>query len=106
LGSPRLGGPKKESQSTRVTILGNEYPIRSDVDDDTMLRIVHYVNQKVQQARETSSSYDRLKIAVLATLNITGELFEYRTKVEALERRLRELEARTDQLTKKIDGAV
>jgi len=71
-----------------------------------MLRIVHYVNQKVQQARETSSSYDRLKIAVLATLNITGELFEYRTKVEALERRLRELEARTDQLTKKIDGAV
>ncbi len=91
---------------TRVLILGDEYPIKGDVDGDTTRKVVDYMNQKVTEVRGMSSSFDKLKIAILSALNITGELFEYRTRAEHAERELTELEQRAVELTDRINGAL
>jgi cell division protein ZapA len=94
------------SQSTRVTILGDEYPVRGDVDDATTRRVVEYVNQKAEEIREKSATFDKLKVAILSALNIAGELFEYRTRNDSVMQQLETLEHRAEKLVARIDGVL
>jgi len=94
------------SQSARVTILGDEYPIRGDVDSATTRRVADYVNAKVAEVRGKSAAADKLKVAVLSALNIAGELFEYRSQTEEAQQHVRELEQRAGRLADRIDEAL
>jgi cell division protein ZapA len=94
------------SQSARVTILGDEYPIRGDVDGETTQRVAEYVNETVAQVRGKSASADKLKLAVLSALNIAGELFEYRSRNETSEQQLRDAERRAGALADRIEEAL
>jgi len=94
------------AQSSRITVLGDEYPVKGDVDAATTQQVADYVNQKAVEVRGKGASLDKLKIAVLSALNIAGELFEYRSKNESNERRLKQLQDRAEQLAAKIDGVL
>lgn len=94
------------THSTRVTILGDEYPVRGDVDGETTRRVVDYVNQKIDEVRGKTTAYDKIKLAILSALNIAGELFEYRSRQESAQQQLDEVEERAQQLVAKIDGAL
>jgi cell division protein ZapA len=101
-----MGGSEMGLQSTRVTILGDEYPVRGDVDNATTRRVVDYVNQKVDEVRGKSATYDKLKVAILSALNIAGELFEYRSRHDSLGQQMKQLEQKAEQLVARIDGAL
>lgn len=101
-----MSGDGEMATQARVTILGDEYPIKGDVDDATTKQVVEYVNDRIDEVKTMSRAPDKVKIAVLSALNIAGELFEYRSQTDDAKQRLEELEDRIERLTKKIDGAL
>jgi cell division protein ZapA len=84
-------------KSVKVTILGDEYSIKSDVDLETTKKVAEYVNSKIEQIQSSISSKEKLKIAVLSAINIAGELFEYKLKCEKCLQKLEDVEGKNDK---------
>ena len=61
-----------------VEILGQRYPIRSNLDEAYVAELASYVDEKMQTAQDRSSAGDSVRVAVLAALNIADELFRSR----------------------------
>ena len=61
-----------------VEILGQRYPIRSDLDERYVTELAAYVDQKIRAAADVTPDGDSIGLAVLAALNIADELFRYR----------------------------
>ncbi|MBN1308571.1 MAG: cell division protein ZapA, partial [Chitinispirillaceae bacterium] len=76
--------------------------IKSDVDTATTKEIARYVNSKMTDLHQRSSSRDHMKIAVLSALNIAGELFEFKEKCNQQSQTIRDLHERIETLTQKI----
>lgn len=66
----------------KINIYGTEYPIKSDADTDAeyIARVAEYVDGKMREIDHTAQSRSALKVAILAALNITDELFQERFK--------------------------
>ena len=64
--------------STRVTICGEDYTIRSDSPPDHTRAVAGYVDAKIKEVLENASVVESHKAAILAALQITDELFESR----------------------------
>ncbi|MBI2408215.1 MAG: cell division protein ZapA [Gemmatimonadetes bacterium] len=62
--------------STRVTICGEDYNIRSDSPPDHTRAVAAYVDGKIREVLENASVVESHKAAILAALQITDELFE------------------------------
>jgi len=71
---------EKHVQGINVQIFGEEYPISSEGDVDEVQRIAAYVDQKMQEIAQKHSEHSvRLstaRVAVLAAMEITVELFQ------------------------------
>ena len=89
--------------SVRINILGDEYSIKGDVDPDTTRKVAEYVDQKLKDLREKSTSSDKYKIAILTSLNIAGELFERMSCVEEQKATIADLEKKFEALTQRIE---
>lgn len=61
-------------RSVAVWIAGHEYRIRSDGDDDALVRIAGYVDRAMQRVRERTGTVDSLDVAVLTCLNLAREI--------------------------------
>lgn len=59
----------------KVNIYGNDYPIKGNTDVEYIRRVAKYVDSKMREINKNASSDSALKIAILAALNITDELF-------------------------------
>lgn len=88
---------EQESGFLKIKIYGTEYPIKSDPETDTeyILKVAEYVDKKMQEVDRSTQAKSALKIAILAALNITDELFQERLKDEGTDKdvgnRIREL---------------
>lgn len=94
------------AESVRVTICGNEYSIKADVDVDTTTEIAEYVDRQMMEFQKNTPLRDKLKIAVLSAMNIAGELHEYKGKCEDAENKLTEYQAKTREMSRKIKGSL
>jgi len=65
-----------------VNILGSEYKIKGFGEPEYILTLANYINNKMQEIQETLNIKDEKKIAILAAINITDELFELRKNVK------------------------
>ena len=65
-------------ESVKVSIFGDEYSIKSDVEVETTKKIAEYIDQKMTELHKGNPSRDKMKIAILSALTIAGELFEYK----------------------------
>jgi len=61
--------------SVKVEIYGSEYRIKGDADPEYIREIAHYVDSKMREVNDDASLGSSLKVAILAALNIAGELF-------------------------------
>ena len=61
-----------------VEIQGHRYPIHSALDQEYVVRLAKYVDEKMRAASEQTPNADVLRLAVLAALNIADELFRSR----------------------------
>ena len=63
-----------DRRAVAVEIAGHEYKIRSDGDEEGLVRIAGYVDQAMQRVRERTGTVDSLDVAVLTCLNLAREI--------------------------------
>lgn len=75
-----------ETQSKVVEIFGMRYPLQVGVDEVEMIEeISKFVDTEMRKYSNLKTTEGVAKIAVLAALNITSELFKERNKNQTLE---------------------
>src|SRR5688500_1533777 len=83
-----------------ITIQGQQYPIRTTLDPEYVVRLSAFVDEKMRAASESTPSGDSLRLAVLAALNIADELFRCR---DATDQRNGQLAERAEELERMLD---
>lgn len=66
---------RTELKRAEVEIDGDRYTVRTELDPELAQKIALYVDQRIQQIRQSTSIISSSKIAILAALNIAEELF-------------------------------
>lgn len=67
-----------------VNIFGSQYTLVSEDDDDFLKSIALYLDEKMREIDRSQNMKSTARLAILAALNITEELFderEYRKKL-------------------------
>jgi cell division protein ZapA len=63
-------------QAVKVSIGGDEYTVRSELPPDYTREVAAYLDSQILRVREMLPTLDGHKVAVLAALAITDELFQ------------------------------
>ena len=84
--------------AVRVTILNEEYNIRSDTSVEHTQAVAQYVDRAIRQVLTSGTVVETNKAAILAALQIAGELFEARDNADELSRSIRSLSEETRDL--------
>ena len=77
----------------RVTILGDEYSIRSDVSPERTRAVAEHVDNVIKQTMRAGNIVEAQKAAILAALSITDELFDAREAGDGLAESMKKLSA-------------
>jgi len=72
----------------KVRIYGAEYSIRGYADANYIKAVADYVDHKMREVDNTVRVDSSLKVAILASLNITDELFRERAAKEQIRSQL------------------
>jgi len=86
--------------SIHVNIYGEEYAIRSNGEAAYIREVAEYVDRKMRDAAEKVPNKSPSRIAILAALNITAELFSERKKgeqISAVEKRTHDIISLLDE---------
>lgn len=70
----------------RVTILNDEYAIRSDATPEHTRAVAAYLEDAIRRVLESGSVVESNRATILAALQITGELFEAKQGSDITER--------------------
>jgi cell division protein ZapA len=91
------------SKTIRVSIFGDEYPLRAEGDADTeyMTRVADHVDRAMRKIADRSPSLPAAKVAILAALNITDEMF---SSLRESDRKSGGLQARAQVLREKLEA--
>lgn len=81
----------KPKSSVRVSILGEEYAIRSETSAEETLAVAEYLDKTIKSTMDSGGVADSRKAAILAALRITGELFEAREASTTVSQSMRRL---------------
>ena len=77
----------------KVTIVGDEYTIRSDASSEHTRAVATYLDKAITGILQTHSRIEPNKAAILAALQITDELFRERESGQAVGDSIRALSA-------------
>ena len=77
--------------SVRVTILNEEYSIRSDTPPEHTRAVAQYVDQAIRHVMNSGLVVESGRAAILAAMQIAGELFEARAASDELTSSMRSL---------------
>jgi cell division protein ZapA len=77
----------------KVTIVGDEYTIRSDVSPEHTRAVAEYLDQNIRGVLDAQARIEPGKAAILAALQITDELFRERAAVQQIGDSIRDLGA-------------
>lgn len=90
------------SNIVRVTIFGQEYVIKTSANPQYIKDVAAYVNDKMNEIKDSGLDIDsqQLKIAVLASMNITDELFDIRKEGNDL---INEIEKKTNNILEIVE---
>ena len=88
----------------KVKILGQDYVIRSSAGQKYLNEVSTYVNEKMEEIMASGiDDSQQLRIAVLAAMNITDELFSYKKEKQKF---VDKVEAKTLAITEFIDNRI
>ncbi|HEY6088362.1 MAG TPA: cell division protein ZapA [Gemmatimonadaceae bacterium] len=77
----------------KVTILGDDYSIKSDQSPERTRIVAEYVDDIIRQTMRAGNIVDDKKGAILAALSITDELFDARESGQELAGSMKRLSA-------------
>jgi len=92
-----------DKEMVDVQILGETYTLRSETGHDYTQRVAEHVDSTCREIREESGVVDQKKIAILAALAVTDQLFRMRDGVEVVKGLA---EKRAERLTEEILATV
>jgi cell division protein ZapA len=91
------------SRVVHVEIHGQRYAVRSDLDAQYIAELAGFLDDKMRSAARELASADALRIAVIAALNITDELYRTRADSRGTEGRLN---ARAEAIERLVDAVL
>ena len=94
-----------EDNKVKVRIYGQEYTISGERDEETIIEIADYVDDKMREISRFFSSNIPGSLAVLAAINIADELFEAREETEKVKEEKAQLEKDAENYLKMWDEA-
>ncbi len=98
---------ESSKNKVRVNIYGEEYPIRSEGDVDYIHEVAEYLDCKMRDIAENVPNKSPGRVAILAALNITDELFRERKKGDtdfsSVEKRANDIISMLDEKLPKAD---
>jgi cell division protein ZapA len=83
----------EKRHAVKVSIVGEEYTLRSDETPDHTRAVAEHVDHTIRQVISTSPAIEMQKAAVLAALQITDQLMKSRAAHDGLARDLESLGA-------------
>src|SRR5215211_800513 len=87
-------------QSIRVEIYNQTYNIRSDGDNEYIMRLAEYVDGKMREISSGTLTVDSLKVAILAALHIADEYHQLKSQQEQSDM---QLASRSAECTEMLD---
>ena len=85
-------------RSVRVTIVGEEYPIRTERSAEFTRAVAEYVDRTIRSVLDGGSVVEPQKAAILAAMKITDELFHAREEGDELAGEMQSLSAEIRRL--------
>ncbi|HLA79358.1 MAG TPA: cell division protein ZapA [Vicinamibacteria bacterium] len=85
-----------------IDIFGQTYAVKGGADPTYVERLGAYVDAQMKEVSRASGAVDSVRIAVLAALNITDELF----RLKHLGTREGEVDRRAARLAKELSAAL
>lgn len=79
---------EQAAQSIRVEIYNQTYNIRSDGDNEYIMRLAEYVDGKMREISSGTLTVDSLKVAILAALHIADEFHQLKRAQEQTDAQL------------------
>ena len=88
---------------TQVEIFGQTYNVRAEGDSTYIHDLARFVDSRMKEVAERTATVDTTKIAILAALNISDDLYQReRTKKDNPSDAI----ARAERLIQKLDAAL
>lgn len=91
------------TNSLHVNIFGSEYVLKADENQEDIVKIAKYVDQKMREIDRSQTVNSNLKIAILAALNIAEELFNDR---QYRDRLLDQINEESSKLNRSLQEAI
>ncbi len=92
--------------SYKVNICGETFQVKSDQNPQTIERVAGYLDFKIREMGKGGINPDKFRVVVLAAMNLAGELFELRARVEEQDREHHELQEKARSLNASLDRAL
>ncbi|MGK7345998.1 MAG: cell division protein ZapA [Candidatus Nitrospinota bacterium M3_3B_026] len=92
-----------DQNAVRIQVYGKEYTIRSPEDPEVTREYASYIDNLMREVGRKTGSLDVNRVAILALLQITHELFTLRKRVEKDEK---EFNRRMDELLKEVTASM
>lgn len=87
-------------KSYKISILGQDLSVLSDAEDEQVANVVQFVNNKIEEVKQSKDGLKTLNVAILAALNISEELL----KLKGMNKELCEnMETRAEKLIQLIE---
>ncbi|OHB31488.1 MAG: hypothetical protein A2X84_06985 [Desulfuromonadaceae bacterium GWC2_58_13] len=68
-------------QAVAVTILGQQFTVKSEASSAEVRRVAEFVNGKISEVMSVSKSADSLNCAILALMNVSGAFLRLQDQV-------------------------
>src|SRR5260221_2261344 len=95
--------PEKNGQVTQVEIYGQTYSVRAEGESSYVRELARYVDGKMREVAERAATVDSAKIAILAALNITDDLYQREKRSQGDPANAK---VRAERLIRKLDDAL
>lgn len=78
-------------QAAELKIYGHRLVVKSEEGEEHIRAVENYLNNKIEEVKENTKAVSTLDLALLAALNITGEVIKTKEMLERLGKRSEEL---------------
>ena len=97
---------EQTEHSYKVNICGETFQVKSDQSPQTIERVAGYLDFKIREMGKGGINPDKFRVVVLAAMNLAGELFELRTRLEDYDRKSDQLQEKARSLSASLDRAL
>ncbi len=92
--------------SYKVNICGETFQVKSDQSPQTVERVAGYVDFKIKELGKGGINVDKFRVAVMAAMNLAGELFELKSKIEEYDKQSDQIQEKARSLNASLDRAI